>query len=144
MKCITCQQETSNPKFCSRSCAATYNNTGVRRHGEEPGNCIYCGQKKSGSDRKYCSQLCSSNAKLISPEQKRASNAARQSKYRAKKYRVLAENADIQKIKAIYSNCPHDHEVDHIIPLSKGGTHHEDNLQYLPKLVNRQKGNRLL
>ena len=100
MKCITCQQETSNPKFCSRSCAATYNNTGVRRHGEEPGNCIYCGQKKSGSDRKYCSQLCSSNAKLISPEQKRASNAARQSKYRAKKYRVLAENADIQKIKA--------------------------------------------
>ena len=26
MKCVNCQEETSNPKFCSRSCAATYTN----------------------------------------------------------------------------------------------------------------------
>jgi predicted HNH restriction endonuclease len=25
-KCLNCQKETNNPKFCSRSCAATYNN----------------------------------------------------------------------------------------------------------------------
>jgi hypothetical protein len=24
-KCLNCKQETDNPKFCSRSCAATYN-----------------------------------------------------------------------------------------------------------------------
>lgn len=26
MKCITCGEETTNPKFCSKSCAAKYNN----------------------------------------------------------------------------------------------------------------------
>jgi hypothetical protein len=26
MKCIHCQQDTTNPRFCSRSCAATWNN----------------------------------------------------------------------------------------------------------------------
>ena len=25
-KCLTCNEDTSNPKFCSRSCAAIYNN----------------------------------------------------------------------------------------------------------------------
>jgi 5-methylcytosine-specific restriction endonuclease McrA len=32
------------------------------------------------------------------------------------------------------------HEVDHIIPISKGGLHHQDNLQVLPWLENRAKG----
>lgn len=48
-------------------------------------------------------------------------NALRQSRYRAKKYRVLAEDANHDKIKEIYMNCPKGHEVDH----------HENNLQYL-------------
>ena len=32
------------------------------------------------------------------------------------------------------------HEVDHVIPISKGGLHHPDNLQVLTKDDNRQKG----
>ena len=35
------------------------------------------------------------------------------------------------------------HEVDHIIPISKGGLHHQSNLQVLPWLENRIKGNKL-
>ena len=31
------------------------------------------------------------------------------------------------------------HEVDHIIPISKGGKHHEDNLQILTRSENRRK-----
>ena len=38
---------------------------------------------------------------------------------------------------------PEGHEVDHVIPLSKGGLHHEGNLQYLLKLDNRRKGSKL-
>lgn len=34
------------------------------------------------------------------------------------------------------------HEVDHIIPLSKGGKHHQDNLQVLPWYENRWKGDK--
>lgn len=35
------------------------------------------------------------------------------------------------------------HEVDHIRPISKGGKHHPDNLQVLPRVVNRSKGNKV-
>ena len=35
------------------------------------------------------------------------------------------------------------HEVDHIIPISKGGLHHQSNLQVLPWIENRIKGNKL-
>lgn len=32
------------------------------------------------------------------------------------------------------------HAVDHIIPLAKGGWHHQDNLQIIPKSLNSSKG----
>ena len=32
------------------------------------------------------------------------------------------------------------HEVDHIIPICKGGLHHPDNLQILTMEENRKKG----
>jgi 5-methylcytosine-specific restriction endonuclease McrA len=34
-------------------------------------------------------------------------------------------------------------EVDHIIPLSKGGTNHKDNLRAVTRKTNRAKGNRV-
>ena len=36
------------------------------------------------------------------------------------------------------------YEVDHIIPISKGGLHHEDNLQYLTIAENRRKSDKLI
>jgi 5-methylcytosine-specific restriction endonuclease McrA len=35
------------------------------------------------------------------------------------------------------------HEVDHIIPICRGGLHHQDNLQILTMNANRRKGGRL-
>lgn len=35
------------------------------------------------------------------------------------------------------------HEVDHIIPISRGGLHHQDNLQILTWIENRKKGNKI-
>ena len=130
--------------FCNSSCAASYNNKGVRRHGNERGVCPVCSNPKKSNERKYCSRTCFGIASRKSLEHKQARNAAAQSEYRALSYRVFAPNANRKLIKEIYLMCPKGHEVDHIIPLSRGGLHHQDNLQYLPKKINRKKGNRMV
>lgn len=133
-------------KFCSQSCAASYNNKGVRRHGNPPGVCEVCKKPKASAGAKYCSSKCSAIARTVrTTEEKRASNAAAQAAYRAKYgyLRGYDSTADKEKIKEIYANCPEGHEVDHIIPLSKGGKHHEDNLQYLTIAENRAKSNKM-
>lgn len=146
MKCKVCETETSNPMYCSKSCAATANNTGRRRHGNPPGECAYCGKPKAAAGRKYCSQQCSADARKKDPAEVAASNAARQAKYRAKHgyNRAYAPGANKALIKEMYAKCPPGHEVDHIIPLAKGGLHHEDNLQYLTVSENRRKGARII
>jgi ATP-dependent helicase IRC3 len=44
-----------------------------------------------------------------------------------------------QLIGQFYKNCPKGYEVDHIIPVSKGGKHCLSNLQYLTRSDNRRK-----
>ena len=137
-----------NNKFCDSSCAATYNNSGTRRHGAGPNSCKVCGQPTGSSARKYCSLDCFGQDHLKYQTDEERQKAIKetwrlaQSKYRAKGYRSLDPTADLEKIKEIYRNCPEGYEVDHIVPLSKGGKHHEDNLQYLTLEDNRRKGNR--
>ena len=153
-KCYRCDAaipyDKRSNKFCGRSCSASTNNTGIRRHGNSAGVCERCGKSKKDSSRKFCSIICSIEARreVISEterrERQRSLNRSAQSKYRAKKYRVIDANANPTKIKEIYRNCPPGHEVDHIIPLSKGGKHHEDNLQYLTIAENRSKGSKLV
>jgi HNH endonuclease len=41
MPCLNCTTNTSNPKFCSRSCAASYNNRSNPKRKLE-GSCIVC------------------------------------------------------------------------------------------------------
>jgi len=50
---------------------------------------------------------------------------------------------ELEEIKQFYVNCPSGHEVDHIIPISRGGQHNISNLQYLPIEINRMKRNKL-
>lgn len=60
-KCKECGNEikTRGAKlFCSRSCSATYNNRGTRRHGKEPSACLCCGKKTKNSAAKYCNTDC--------------------------------------------------------------------------------------
>jgi hypothetical protein len=129
--------------FCTRSCSASYNNRGKTRKRSRPLEyCIVCGNLKASVNRKFCSIQCSSESRKKTDEYKRAKNAQAQSHYRAKKYRVVDPSANKEKILEFYKNRPAGYEVDHIIPLSRGGKHHEDNLQYLLKEDNRKKNNR--
>ena len=61
-----------------------------------------------------------------------------------KKRQQTPPDADMKIIKEIYLNCPEGYEVDHIIPISKGGLHHQDNLQYLTPTENKQKSNKMV
>jgi hypothetical protein len=52
MKCINCQFETSNPRFCSKSCAAKYNNVRYPKRSRMK-ICKLC-KEKIASSRTYC------------------------------------------------------------------------------------------
>jgi hypothetical protein len=61
-KCLECGKETDNPKFCSRSCSASYNNRKYPKRGNgKPRYCKNCGKelsKESGHRKIYCNQTC--------------------------------------------------------------------------------------
>ncbi|MDV7390053.1 HNH endonuclease signature motif containing protein, partial [Arthrospira platensis SPKY1] len=56
---------------------------------------------------------------------------------RGKDTRIESERDAMEEF---YKNCPEGYEVDHIKPLSKGGTHTLDNVQYLTIIENKLKG----
>ncbi len=57
MICIVCNGETNNPKFCSRSCSATFNNKKYPKRILASKNCLWCNAKIAGY-RTYCNQEC--------------------------------------------------------------------------------------
>lgn len=74
-----------------------------------------------------------------------------QQKRRALLKNQLPDNADLNLIQEFYivaelktkeTGIPH--EVDHIIPISKGGLHHQNNLQVITRTENRSKGNKII
>lgn len=64
MNCSFCNtQLDKNKKFCNRSCAASYNNRGVRRHGNPKSKCKHCKRKTKGHMQLFCSVECFSDYK---------------------------------------------------------------------------------
>lgn len=63
--------------------------------------------------------------------------------YRAKLRNQTPIDADRLAIKDFYLKCSSGYEVDHIVPISKGGLHTLDNLQYLTIKENRSKSNKI-
>jgi uncharacterized protein YjcR len=77
-------------------------------------------------------------------EQYRATMNEANARYRARLKNQVVEGEDLSLIKEFYKNCPPGYEVDHIIPLSKGGLHTLSNLQYLTITENRRKSNKIV
>lgn len=71
-------------------------------------------------------------------------------RYRTKKRNQMPNDADRKLILKFYEEAERlsketgiKYSVDHIIPISKGGLHHQDNLQVITLSENCRKGNKL-
>jgi len=82
----------------------------------------------------------------IDEAEKKRKGIAREcwARYHAKKKYQTPSDEDLKLLQNFYANCPKGYEVDHIIPISKGGLHTLSNLQYLTIKENRSKGNKLI
>ena len=140
--------------FCSKSCAQSFNNKGVRRHGKPPNDCLHCGKKTKDARSIFCSQKCQAIyrfQKYHTPEEKyearRVQNVYGQAKYRKrakkntlKSIKKYGEISDYENncMKFLYKICPKTHEVHHIIPVDKGGPNRIWNLTIISRTLNRQ------
>lgn len=78
--------------------------------------------------------------------------AQKSAKRRALKLNQTPDSADLEKIAKLYAVCDYMNqksinikwEIDHIMPLNKGGLHHEDNLRIMESSANRRKSNKIL
>ena len=62
MQCKFCGKETHNPKFCSRSCSVSFNNSLSPRNPKQDTVCKACGKEFYGNYCKiYCSDECREN-----------------------------------------------------------------------------------
>jgi len=149
-KCLQCSADIFKPnKFCNSSCAATFNNKLHPKKLAKMHKCPYCGTETKTNHGKYCSNICYQKhrpkytleeAAIIRKQRNREVSA----NYRARVRNQTPINTDRKAIQEFYNNCPTGYEVDHIIPISKGGLHDLSNLQYLTIQENRKKSNKVL
>lgn len=152
LKCAHCRTELKGKytlKFCSRSCSASYTNKSKVKHGKyAEKECAVC--KTLTKAATYCSKKCGGIARRKYKTDEERIQAQRRgwregnANYRAKLLAQTPPDADRKAILEFYKNCPTGYDVDHIIPISKGGLHTLSNLQYLTAFENRSKGNKIL
>lgn len=61
VECLNCSIETSNPKFCSSSCSAIFNNKNRKKRKNVYCKCSYCGADVTKKNNKYCNSNCFSS-----------------------------------------------------------------------------------
>ena len=165
MLCKTCNKDHNGTfgsgKYCCRACANSRIKTDEvkQKISESMKKGILNGRIPTGNSKgvkhktprsfEHTAKIANSNRKRWDEkgrktiEQKRAGNKASVYAYRARKRNAIPNDADLNLIKQIYESSPIGYQVDHIIPLSRGGLHHQDNLQYLPSRENQVKNNKL-
>ena len=110
-KCAHCDKETGNPKFCSRSCSATYSNT--RRPPLLQGQCDFC-SKAITKSRKYCSVRCRRQN-----QPKKLTHAQIQKRYRSSIKRRAVKYKGGKCVICDYDRCLRALEFHHLDPKEK-------------------------
>lgn len=109
---------------------------------------LYRNNTEPGKHRTRCH-----SCKLEEPKRNLAATQARKAKRRAVEKRATPVNLswdDKMRIKTLFEKrnmltweTGEEYHVDHIIPLSRGGSHHPDNMQVITATENFKKGSKL-
>jgi 5-methylcytosine-specific restriction endonuclease McrA len=140
-----------------RSIIKYTNSSGCHRcHNERNKHKLYDGTVDKyhtpGKTRNRLTNWRKNNPQKVADQRKRVLEyqAAYQSGRRAKVKKQTSIDANNDVILSIYEEARRltkitgiPHEVDHKIPIVRGGLHHQDNLQILTRKENRQKGSKL-
>lgn len=119
IKCLQCGKETSNPKFCNSSCAATYTNKAHRKRKAKARFCKYCGTILTGKRQVTC-EACNPN--VVNWMDKTLGEVQRSAQYQVSAHlRTIARNL-YQKanLPRLCANCGYDKHVEicHIKPIN--------------------------
>ena len=110
------------------------------------GNCYGCRSEYAAEWHVSTYEHRSESMKEYKKEYRKHNKHIRQAhdaKRRSMKKAALHPHRNIDTINEIYSSCPTGYHVDHIIPISKGGLHHEANLRIISAKENLSKSNKL-
>lgn len=144
MKCLSCGKETNNPRFCSRSCSASYNNKKIgARHGDPDRSiCPECGGKKFPAS-KIC-HICKKKNEYDETQAKPLKDFLIQHghpQYNFNRVRKWAKLLmEYRHIKKVCKNCGYSLHVEccHLKPMTEfdlntpmGIVNGEENLVYL-------------
>jgi len=156
-----CRKENARLKFQKHKKTKQYREELNRQNGRyvpKPGKvkiCEYCRKefKTNRPEKKYCSKQCRSKAYYSSETKREERRRYRARKVNAYVSRVVTKDT-YKRDKGICQICgkpidlkyksPHPMSltIDHIIPLSLGGTHEPKNVQIAHMICNSTKGNR--
>ena len=134
--------------FCSRACKDTYRNATLRaerasRKAQVERNCPHCGTSIPPSMRAhavYCSAECNSAAHQATRKARMKITVDGEVRRIPRAYIIERDNATCHICR---KRCaPNDIQIDHVIPLSRGGTHTLENLRVSCARCNASKGNR--
>lgn len=104
-------------------------------------------KKWANNNRQKMRELWRKNACKPETKHRRRINEARRRATKLKATPNWLTIGQLEEIKKIYNNCPIGHHVDHVIPLRGKivcGLHVPWNLQYLTKLENVKKNNKVI
>lgn len=107
------------------------------RKAKSTGSMTFARTRERADPQKRLDRLAKLSVYQKTDYQKARARQAQALKRARKRATLIPEQRPL--LVAIYEACPTGYDVDHIVPMSKGGKHAAENLQYLPSLVNRQK-----
>lgn len=117
--CLNCGKQTSNPKFCSSSCAATYTNKAQPKRKAKPRFCKYCGQPLAGKRQVSCENC---NPNVVNWMERTLGDIQRAPQYQVSAHlRTIARNLyNKANLPHVCANCGYSKHVEicHIKPIN--------------------------